>query len=80
MGLAASLLVEPDYWDSSALQTHGPPVVAPVAKDIVFLTHLEDRKVVRAMRKAAAASADDPDGLTTQLFVRRNGAWEVLPP
>lgn len=80
VGLAASLLAEPDYWDTAALQTHGPPVVAPVAKDIVFLTHLGDRKVVRAMRKAAAASVDDPDGLTTQLFVRRSGVWEVLPP
>jgi hypothetical protein len=80
MGLAASLLVEPANWDTPALQKDGPPVVAPVAKDIVFLTHLGDTRVVAAMRKAAAASVDDPDGLTTQLFVRRNGAWEVLPP
>jgi hypothetical protein len=80
LGLAASLLAEPDYWDTPALQVGGPPVVAPVAKDIVFLGHLGDAKLVRAMRKAAAASGDDPDGLSDQLFVRRNGAWEVLPP
>ncbi len=80
LGLAASLLAEPDDWDTPPLQVGGPPVVAPVAKDIVFLTHLGDAPVVAAMRKAAALSANDPDGLTTQLFVRRNGAWEGLPP
>ena len=40
---------------------------------------LGDPKRVAALRKAAARSAADPDGLTSQLFVRRNGAWEVLP-
>jgi hypothetical protein len=79
-GLAASLLAEPDYWDTPALQEGGPPVVAPVAKDIVFLSHLGDTRVVAAMHKAAAASVDDPHGLTTEVFVRRDGAWEVLPP
>jgi ketosteroid isomerase-like protein len=79
-GLAASLLAEPGYWDTPALKVGGPPVVAPVAKDMVFLTHLGDASGVAAVRKMAAESVNDPEGLTDQLFVRRNGAWEVLPP
>lgn len=79
-GLAASLLAEPGYWDTPALQVGGPPVVAPVGKDMVLLVHLGDPGGVAALRKIAAKSADDPDGLSTQLFVRRSGVWEVLPP
>ena len=55
-------------------------MVAPVAKDLVLLTHLGDARGVAAVRKMAAESANDPEGLTNQLFVRRNGAWVVLPP
>jgi hypothetical protein len=78
-GLAASLLAEP-RWDGSELQANGPPVVAPVAKDMVVLTRLGDVGAIAALRRVAAATAKDPDGLTDQLFVRRNGAWQVLPP
>lgn len=79
-GLASSMLAEPRLWDTPALQSGGPIVVAPVNKDLVFLVRLGDAGRVAALRKAAAESAKDPDGLTTQVFVRRNGAWEVLPP
>jgi hypothetical protein len=78
-GLSSSLLAEP-VWDTPEMQIGGPPVVAPLEKDMVLLTHLSDARGIAALRKVAAQSRDDPDGLTDQLFVRRNGAWEVLPP
>ncbi len=79
-GLASSMLAEPKLWDAPELQTGGPPVVAPVDKDLVYMVRLGDPGRVAALRKAAAQSTSDPEGLTDQLFVRRNGAWEVLPP
>ncbi|HTX48847.1 MAG TPA: hypothetical protein VME40_05585 [Caulobacteraceae bacterium] len=78
-GLASSMLAEPDLWDAPEVEAGGPPVVAPVEKDLVFMTRLGDPAGVAALRGAAAKVAGDPDGLTNQLFVRRNGAWEVLP-
>jgi hypothetical protein len=79
-GVASSLLAEPDIWDTPAMQVGGAPVVAPVAKDMVLLTHLDDTKGIAGLREVAAKGAGDADALTQQLFVRRNGAWEVLPP
>jgi hypothetical protein len=78
--VASSLLAEPDIWDTPAMQVGGAPVVAPVAKDMVLLTHLDDTKGIAGLREVAAKGAGDADALTQQLFVRRNGAWEVLPP
>ena len=79
-GLGSSLLAEPDIWDAPTQQKGGAPVVAPVAKDMVLLVHADDAEGVAVLRQLAAKDAGDPDGLTQQLFVRRNGAWEVLPP
>jgi len=79
-GIASSMLAEADFWDRADMQVGGAPVVAPVSKDIVLITHEGDAKGIAAMRAAAAKSANDPEGLTTDLFVRRNGGWEVLSP
>jgi len=79
-GLTSSVLAEPGVWDTPAMQVGGAPVVAPIAKDMVLVIHLDDAKGVAALRGLAAKSQTDPDALTQQLFVRRNGAWEVLPP
>jgi hypothetical protein len=79
-GLSSSLLAEPDIWDTPEQQQGGAPVVAPVAKDMVLMVHEGDAKGVAALRGIAAKAASDSEGLSDQLFVRRNGAWEVLPP
>lgn len=79
-GLTSSVLVEPDVWDTPAMQVGGAPVVAPIEKDMVMLIHLDDAKAVSMLRQLAAKSQSDPDALTQQLLVRRNGAWEVLAP
>ena len=79
-GLAASVLAAPKVWDAPAMQVGGAPVVAPIAKDMVVVIHLDDAKGISALRELAVKSQTDPDALTQQLFVRRNGAWEVLPP
>jgi len=79
-GVASSLLAEPDVWDTPAMQVGGAPVVAPVSKDMVLLVHADDTKGVAMLRQMAAKDAGDPDALTQQLYVRRNGAWEVLAP
>jgi hypothetical protein len=79
-GLAASLMAVPDYWDAAAMQVGGPPVVAPVGKDMVLVTHLSHPSGIAALRTLARKSVDDPDGLIDQLYVRRAGAWEPLAP
>jgi hypothetical protein len=79
-GIASSLLVEPELWDSPSMQAGGAPVVAPVAKDLVFVTHEEDAKGIADMREKAREMQQDPDALSDRLFVRRKGAWVELDP
>lgn len=78
-GLAASLLLLDEFWDSPELTSAGPLVVAVFARDNVLVTSLSDAKNVQALRKLMADVRDDPNGLTNDLIVRRNGRWEVLP-
>ncbi len=79
-GLASSLLVESEVWDAPAMQVGGAPVVAPIAKDLIVVAHEGDAKGIANLREAAAKGSDDPDSLSTALFVRRKGAWVELPP
>jgi hypothetical protein len=78
-GLASSLLFDDAFWDSPELTRHGPVVVAAVARDNLFVALLSDGEAVGRMRKAMASVRDDPNGLTNDLIVRRNGHWETLP-
>jgi hypothetical protein len=79
-GVASSLVAESDFWDQPGMQIGGAPVIAPVAKDLVIVAHADDASSIASLRKAAAQSATDPNGLTSDLFVRRSGAWVLLPP
>jgi hypothetical protein len=79
-GVASSLLVEPELWDSPSMQAGGAPVVAPVGKDLLLVTHEEDAKGIADMREKAREMRQDPDALSDRLFVRRKGAWVELDP
>jgi hypothetical protein len=77
-GLASSLLANDAFWDSEPLTKAGPVVVAAMARDNLYLAPLSDTKMVEALRKMMAKVADDPNTLSPDLLVRRNGHWEVL--
>lgn len=77
-GLSSSLLAFDRYWDSPALTAAGPVVVATVARDDLLIARLSDTKSVDALRKFMAQVRDDPNGLTNDLIVRKDGHWEVL--
>jgi hypothetical protein len=53
-------------------------VVAVLARDDLFLAPLSNTGMVAALRKMMAKVHDDPNGLTNDLIVRRNGRWETL--
>lgn len=76
-GLAASLLAFDDYWNS-AERTDGPLAVAVFGRDDLFVATVSDAKAIEVMREGMAEIRDDPNGLTNDLLVRRNGRWEVL--
>ena len=77
-GLASSLLLDDAFWDSPELTRNGPIVVAPFARDDLLVALLSDTESVARLRKLMADVRDDPNGLTNDVIVRRNGQWEVL--
>lgn len=77
-GLAASLLAFDDYWNSPELTAHGPLAVAVFGRDDLYVAALTDAEAIKVMREGMAEIRDDPNGLTNDLLVRRNGRWEVL--
>jgi hypothetical protein len=79
-GLASSYLAEPELWDSPPMQVGGAPVVAPIGRDLVLVTHERDAKGIADMRKQAREMQRDPEALSDRLFVRRYGAWIELDP
>lgn len=78
-GLASSLLIDDAFWDSAVLTRGEPIVVAVFARDNLLLARLSDAEAVGRLRKTMAGVRDDPNGLTNDLIVRRNGHWELLP-
>jgi hypothetical protein len=78
-GLASSLLIDGAFWDSPVLAQGAPVVVAVFARDNLLLARLSDIEAVGRLRKTMAGVRDDPNGLTNDLIVRRNGHWELLP-
>jgi hypothetical protein len=75
-GLAASLLAFDDFWDSEELTAAGPLAVAAPLHTEVHAAPLSDAKSVARLRQVLA-EADGPFFLTSDLFVRRDGRWEV---
>jgi hypothetical protein len=79
-GLAPSMMADDDHWDAPSKAGEGAWVVAPVAKDVLLVTHENDAKGVAALRIMASRSDAAPDGLDAGVYVRRAGAWVTLPP
>jgi hypothetical protein len=75
---ASSVLADDGFWNSPELTADGPVVVAVLARDDLFLAPLSNTGMVAALRKMMAKVHDDPNGLTNDLIVRRNGRWETL--
>ena len=75
---ASSILADDTFWDSKELSADGPVVVAALARDDIYLAPLKDAGMVEALRRMMAEVRNDPNGLTNDLIVRRNGHWETL--
>lgn len=77
-GLASSLLAIDAFWDSPELSRSGAVVVTPLARDVILVAPLSDTASVERLRALMKEVQGDPNGLSNDLFVRRNGRWEVL--
>jgi uncharacterized protein YtpQ (UPF0354 family) len=77
----ASLLLLDSIWNDPGLDVDGDPVVAIPARDLLFVTGSRDRKGIEKLRQLIdKASTGSVYHLTEQLFVRRNGQFEVFTP
>jgi len=76
---ASSLLADEAFWNSPPVAASGPLVVFAMARDDIYVARLSDTELVGRLRKMAVSLRDDPNGLTNDLIVRRNGHWETLP-
>ena len=71
----ASLLLADDLWSGGQVKVDGDIVVAVPAKDVLIATGSHNAPGLARLRAAAAKFASGPNGLTTALFVYRDGKF-----
>jgi len=72
----ASLLLIDEVWDKEKLQVKGEIVVAIPARNMLLFADGNDIAAVASLRRLAdRVVSEDPYSLTSQLFVRRDGAF-----
>lgn len=81
-GLAPSLLLLDDVWARAPLKGQGDPIVVVFSRTALLLGHEGDPASIEALvaiLKTELAFAGN-DLVSDQLFIRRNGRWEVFDP
>ncbi len=76
----ASLLLADAFWSGGQIKVDGDIVVAVPAKDALFVTGAHNAAGLTRMRQAAAKIAAGPYGLTSTLFVYRDGKFVKFDP
>jgi len=71
----ASLLLADNLWSGGQVKVDGDIVVAVPAKDVLIATGSHNAPGLVRLRAAAAKFASGPNGLTTALFVYRDGKF-----
>jgi uncharacterized protein YtpQ (UPF0354 family) len=71
----ASLLLADNLWSGGQVKVDGDIVVAVPAKDVLIATGSHNVPGLARLRAAAAKFASGPNGLTTALFVYRDGKF-----
>ena len=71
----ASLLLADNLWSGGQIKVDGDIVVAVPAKDVLIATGSHNLPGLTRLRAAAAKFASGPNGLTTALFVYRDGKF-----
>jgi hypothetical protein len=81
-GLGPSLLLLDNVWTQAPLKGQGDPIVVVFSRTALLLGHEGDPESIDALvaiLKAERAFAGN-DLVSDQLFIRRNGRWEVFDP
>lgn len=78
-GLMASLVVFDDFWDAPARTAVGPEVVALISPNFIVVAPLSDATALSRMREHITSVPKGRAWITSDLIVRRDGRWEVLP-
>jgi len=77
----ASLLLVDEYWAEGKLPVAGRLVVSVPSRDLLMVTGSDNAEGVARMREIAAEiTAGGGRLISPELFVRRAGGWELLPP
>jgi uncharacterized protein YtpQ (UPF0354 family) len=74
----ASLLLADNIWSSGQIQVDGDIVAAVPAKDALLVTGSHNRAGLKKLRAIAAELAAGPYGLSSALFVYRDGKFKVF--
>lgn len=74
----ASLLLADNIWSSGQFQVDGDIVAAVPAKNALFVTGSHNRTGLKKLRAIAAEVAARPYGLSSALFVYRDGKFKVF--
>jgi uncharacterized protein YtpQ (UPF0354 family) len=74
----ASLLLADNIWSSRQIQVDGDIVAAVPAKDALLVTGSHNRTGLKKLRAIAAELAAGPYGLSSALFVYRDGKFKMF--
>jgi hypothetical protein len=77
IGLASSLLADDEIWDGPEMTAQGPLLVAPIERDRLVISPVNDKVVANGLRNWHAGNRRNSEWLTDILIVRRLGRWEL---
>jgi uncharacterized protein YtpQ (UPF0354 family) len=77
----SSLLLLDHLWEPGKLPFEGDPIVAVPTRDVLLVTGTEmEGGAARVREIAASLTADGSRVISSELFIRRDGAWVLLKP
>ncbi len=77
---AADLLLDDRVWARPDIARLAPHPVVLVGRNGLVVVDADQAQAVATLRHFASTVETDPEFLSTQLFIRRNGGWSVLEP
>lgn len=75
----SSLLLLDDFWDDVADELSGPVAAVAPTPGSLIVGRADEPDDVTLLRYYGLNAALDADGVSTEVLVRRDGAWRVLP-
>lgn len=78
--ITASLLAIDAVWDEDLTKLVGPAIAVIPLKTLLIVANADDPAAMQDLTALMPEVAQDPDGLTGFILIRRDGAWSAISP